>query len=300
MIERVRIADGDQHIPRPGIDLIEREIRGRKQIERIPFIAGRRRRRLASDEHEPQARCADKGGCGKRRTVAERQHRKDGSHRYCPRDEQPQRNLAASEMQIHRRPKWLRGASNSSKPPKRRNRQRQHRRDGDGVSLCQPCESTSAGHNQEHSRGGSDIGATRGRAEARVQRCETWRQRSVRRCPVKHALGVGQSAIQGRKKNEQGSRCERQCQQIPDPSGSCQMLSTPDQRRIEPSVDRVQRHQASEEKRSQCGDEKRKRDDEQARAAQRLHSRRREIMSRADQRLAAADSRKRERDAERD
>ena len=117
---------------------------------------------------------------------------------------------------------------------------------------------------------------------------------------MEHALGVGQGAMNGRKKNEQGSRCERQRQQIPDPSRSCQMLSHTHQRRVEPGVDRVQRHQASEEKRSQCGDEKRKRDDEQARPAKRLYSRRREIMSRADQRLAAADSGKRQRDAERD
>jgi hypothetical protein len=54
---------------------------------------------------------------------------------------------------------------------------------------------------------------------------------------------------------------------------------------------------ASEQKRSQCGDEERECDDEQACPAQRLHSRRREIMSRAHQRLAAADGGKREREA---
>ena len=172
MIEGVRIANGDQHISRAGIDVIEREIRGGKQIERVPLIADRRRRRLASDVYEPHARRADKSGCGKRRTVAERQHRKNGSHRYRPRHKQPQRNLAASETQIHGRAKWLRVASNPSQPGKRRNRHRQHRRDGDGVGSRQPCESTSAGHNQEHRRGGSDIGSARGRAEARVQRCE--------------------------------------------------------------------------------------------------------------------------------
>ena len=67
-------------------------------------------------------------------------------------------------------------------------------------------ESTSAGHNQEHRRGGSDIGSPRRRAEACVQRGEAGGNASVLDAPVEHALGVGQDDIEvGARMNEPGS-----------------------------------------------------------------------------------------------
>ena len=101
--ERVRVADEHEHAARADVHLVERELVGRKDVERVGFVRHGWRQRFASDASEEQNEAAHqrerRDGRGSRATTIANGAGADEERRA----EEPERDLARAEVQVEGR-----------------------------------------------------------------------------------------------------------------------------------------------------------------------------------------------------
>ena len=209
MGQRMRIANGHEHVAGTRLDLIEREVGRAQQVERARFLEDVRGLSVPCAEREPRRESHDKSHCRDRRAIAGRHHCQCTSRDNDCRSEKSQRHLATPQAQVPRRLEWHVVRTQSSQPNERGHREDDGSRDADGIRVSQPRHAASAREHDEDHRGGGEVDGPRWSAEASVEGREATRQCLFHGRPMKNPLGIGQGCVRRRTQHEASRAGER-------------------------------------------------------------------------------------------
>ena len=98
------------------------------------------------------------------------------------------------------------------------------------IGTSEPLHAAAPGEDDQDRRRSRDVDRSRGRAEPRVQRGETFGQRALRRKPLEHVLGVAERGVGGRRQHQHRRDDEADCQDVAQPARRGQMLRKTSQR----------------------------------------------------------------------
>ena len=169
----------------------------------------------------------------------------------------------------------------------------------DRVRARQPGDAAAAGEHHEDRRGDRDVDGTSGSAEPRVQRGEPGGQRAVGGGAVEHLLGVAERGVRGREQHAAPRHRQGERHQHPAAAaGAARCCARPTSGAFSQSGCSLSRHEQDDEERRRVRSPRREERRQQTGAPERLHARRRQLVRRARQGLAATDDRQRQREAQ--
>ena len=130
------------------------------------------------------------------------------------------------------------GLSEGQDPPQphdRGNVEDERRRDRGRIDARQPGDPPATGQHEKQRADRRNIRRARGRAERRMEKRETFRQRPLGRQPHEEAFQIHECHVRRRQQQQHRGSDQRHHQQIAEPQGSCDMPGDADQGSVRPA-----------------------------------------------------------------
>ena len=185
-----------------------------------------------------------------------------------------------------------------AKAHERRQPDEQRCADADGIRVREPRHAPAAREDDQDGSCRGEVGGVCVGAESRVLPSEPLGEPVRRREPPEQLLGVGQRRVRGGKQQQDSAQGQHDAGDAACPWWPGQLLAEAGQRRVEPQRLCAARYEQHVQERERRGNGEREERDDGAGAAERLDARRLVLVRAPGQRVAAAEERHRQREAD--